>query len=159
MPPIFTSCAIATPSLFRRLRSTLSAHGGRRSSFGVLPSSLLLLLGECCRPRHLHSVLPGWTFFHLLLCYLGVAFDHPGAAVDGMTQLSRCGLYPADWHRQERPVHWVHSLPFLGPRVAGGRYIKFSWCAIHCDGHAGVVVCLIFQHIVEFSLPRREAAS
>ena len=50
------SCAIATASLLRRLRSNLSAYVGPRSSFAVLLSSLLCLLGECYRPRHLHTV-------------------------------------------------------------------------------------------------------
>ena len=67
----FLSCAIAAPFLFRRLRSSLSAHAGRRSSYGVFPSSQLFLLGGCCRPRHLHSVLPGWTFLFCCGAILG----------------------------------------------------------------------------------------
>ena len=49
-----------------------------------IPSSLLLLFGDCCRHRHLHSVLRA-GFPRLCLWHLGVASDHPVASMDCMS--------------------------------------------------------------------------
>ena len=127
----FLSCAIATPSLFRRLLSSLSAHVGRRSSFGVLPSSLLLLLGECCRLRHIHSVLPGWTFYRLLWCYLGMALDHPGAAVDCMIQFSATCVYTRSGLNVKSavPALYFHLLPMDRP---GENPLPCDYSAFSC---------------------------
>ena len=122
-PPFFESSAIAAAFLFGRSTS-LYAHARRPSSYAVLPSSLLCLFGECCRPRPLHTVLPGWTFFTYCGSFRGGSIPSSEKQY-GHDQFSRRCLYPADWYRQERPVHWVLSLPPLGPRVAGGRSIQF----------------------------------